>query len=153
MNEAASDNRGGLSLHTLSRICFGAALRLEVNRCFVTAVHIERHRGMLMRDPPLAIYFAIANGRAHPDIGFLAACPLPTDPVDAYWGVQKYLDNRFVGHEGTTRSKPRQSVWASSATTRAPRPECLILGVGAKASFESWCLRFPRLAPSSQYVY
>ena len=36
-----------------------------------------------MRDPPLAIYFAIANGRAHPDIGFLAACPLPTDPVEA----------------------------------------------------------------------
>lgn len=34
-----------------------------------------------MRDPPLAIYFAIANGRAHPDIGFLAACPLPTDPA------------------------------------------------------------------------
>jgi len=65
----------------------------------------------------------------------------------------KYLDNR-VGWKPKGRLVP--SAGKASVGHRPPaepRPECLILGVGAKASFESWCLRFPRLAPLSQHVY
>ena len=38
---------------------------------------------MLMRDHPLAIDLAETQGRAHPNIGFLAVRPFSADPVEA----------------------------------------------------------------------
>src|SRR5918995_3614396 len=58
-------------------------LRLEVHRRPVAPVHIERHRHMFMGDHPLAVDLATADGRAHPDIGFLAVAPRSADPVKA----------------------------------------------------------------------
>ena len=52
-------------------------LRLEVHRRSVGPIHVEGHRDMLVRDHPLAVDLAIANGRAHPDVGFRAVGPFP----------------------------------------------------------------------------
>src|SRR5262245_25416498 len=58
----------------------GEALRLEIKRCF-TALRVERHRAMLMRDHPLAINLAEANGGAQPHILFLSIFPRSAEPV------------------------------------------------------------------------
>src|SRR5215472_18275746 len=60
----------------------GRELRLEVDRCFA-AIHIEGYRYMLMGDHPLAVDLAVANGCAHPGLGFFPICPLSADPVEA----------------------------------------------------------------------
>jgi hypothetical protein len=59
------------------------ALRLEINRRSITAVHMKRHRDMLVRDHPFAIDLAEANGHAHPNVGFRAVCPFSGDSVEA----------------------------------------------------------------------
>jgi hypothetical protein len=38
---------------------------------------------MRMNDQPFAVDHPQADGRAHPDVRFLAARPLPADPVQA----------------------------------------------------------------------
>jgi hypothetical protein len=38
---------------------------------------------MLVHDHPLIVNPAVANGRAHPDIGLLPVRPRSTDPVEA----------------------------------------------------------------------
>src|SRR5512143_863224 len=59
--------RLGWPIHSLPAILGVVILWLEVNRRFVTAVHVERHRHVLMRDQPLAVDLAAASGHPHPD--------------------------------------------------------------------------------------
>src|SRR4029450_7812505 len=59
------------------------ALRLQVDCRSAAAVHVERHRDVLVRDHPLAVGLAEANGRAPPDIRFFAARPRSAEPVEA----------------------------------------------------------------------
>src|SRR6266511_2867348 len=62
---------------------FHEALRLEVDRRSVAAVHVKRHGLMRMNDQPFAVDLAQADGRAHPDVCFLAVRPRPADPIQA----------------------------------------------------------------------
>src|SRR5690242_6563517 len=60
----------------------GEALRLEVKRRS-TGLHVKRHRDMLMRDQPLAVNLAAANGRAHPHIDSPSVRLRAAEPVEA----------------------------------------------------------------------
>jgi hypothetical protein len=57
-------------------------LRLEVQDP-LQGLHVNGHREMFMSDHPLAHDLTKTNGRAHPDISVLSACPCSSDPIKA----------------------------------------------------------------------
>jgi hypothetical protein len=57
-------------------------LRLKIKRRFA-AFHIERYRAMLVRDHPLAVNLAEANGRAPPHLDFPSVYRRSLDLVEA----------------------------------------------------------------------
>src|SRR5262245_6344564 len=62
---------------------------LEIDRRLVTAVHVERHREVLVRGLPPAVLLGEPNGGTHPDVGLLAVRPLSGDAVEA--GGERHL--------------------------------------------------------------
>ena len=61
----------------------GETLRLEIDRSFVVAVHVEGDGAMLVCDRPLAVDFAEAEGLAKPRSTFTPSCRRRHHPVQA----------------------------------------------------------------------
>jgi hypothetical protein len=56
---------------------------VKINRRSEAAIHMERHRDMLVFDHPFAIELSVTHGSTNPNVGFGPVRPLSSDPVDA----------------------------------------------------------------------
>ena len=99
----------------------GQTLRLQVDRGAVAAVHVERHRFVLMRDLPCPTDVAETKGQAKPDVILLAVGLRSAQSVEAV--AERRVSAREDGEVADLVAEP-------ASPCGEPRPQALRIGSG-----------------------